>query len=127
MPLARIDLLKGRSAVQRRAIAEAVYEALLSIGVPKDDRFQVIVEHDADNFIYPDSYLGLSHTADLIMIQITFNEGRSVEQKQTLFRAIADGVNVKIGVRREDVFINLVEVKKESWSFGGGVAQYAQA
>lgn len=125
MPLARIDLLKGRSAVQRRAIAEAVYEALLSIGVPKDDRFQVIVEHDADNFIYPDSYLGLSHTADLIMIQITFNEGRSIEQKRALFKAIADGVHDQIAIRREDVFINLIEVKKENWSFGGGVAQYS--
>jgi 4-oxalocrotonate tautomerase len=127
MPLARIDLLKGKSAAHRRAIADAVYEALLSIGVPKDDRFQVIAEHDPDNFIYPDSYLGLGHTADLVMIQITFNEGRTVEQKQTLFRAIADGVHDRTGVRYEDVFINLVEVKKENWSFGGGVAQYAQA
>jgi 4-oxalocrotonate tautomerase len=125
VPLVRIDLVKGKSAAQRRAIGEAVYKALLSIGVPKDDRFQVIAEHEADNFIYPDSYLGLSHTAELVMIQITFNEGRTVEQKQTLFRAIADGVHDATGVRREDVFINLVEVKKENWSFGAGVAQYA--
>jgi phenylpyruvate tautomerase PptA (4-oxalocrotonate tautomerase family) len=27
---------------------------------------------------------------------------------------------------KEDVFINLVEVKKENWSFGNGIAQYAQ-
>jgi len=28
-------------------------------------------------------------------------------------------------VRRDDVWINLVEVAKENWSFGGGIAQYA--
>jgi 4-oxalocrotonate tautomerase len=29
------------------------------------------------------------------------------------------------GLRREDVFVNLVEVEKENWSFGNGLAQYA--
>jgi 4-oxalocrotonate tautomerase len=29
------------------------------------------------------------------------------------------------GMRPEDVFINLVEVAKENWSFGNGIAQYA--
>jgi 4-oxalocrotonate tautomerase len=125
MPMVRIDLVKGRSVADRQAIGEVVYQALGSIGVPKDDRFQVIAEHDADNFIYPMSYLDLKHTRDLIMIQITFNEGRSIEQKRALFKAIADGVHDQIAIRREDVFINLIEVKKENWSFGGGVAQYS--
>ena len=60
------------------------------------------------------------------MIQIIFNEGRTTAQKQTLFKVIAEGVHASTGVRTDDVFINLVEVKKENWSFGGGVAQYAQ-
>jgi 4-oxalocrotonate tautomerase family enzyme len=126
MPLVRIDLLRGRSERQRQAIGEAVYEALRSIGVPEDDRFQIISEHDSANFIFASSYLGLEHTESLIMVQITFNEGRSTEQKQALFKSIAEGIASSVDVRLEDVFVSLVEVKKENWSFGAGKAQYAE-
>jgi phenylpyruvate tautomerase PptA (4-oxalocrotonate tautomerase family) len=127
MPMVRIDLLKGRPEVQRRAIGEAIYQALRSIGVPEDDRFQVIAEHDPANFIFPSAYLSLEHTSELVMVQITFNEGRTLAQKKALFKAIAEGIHAAVGIRVEDVFINLVEVKKENWSFGAGVAQYAEA
>jgi 4-oxalocrotonate tautomerase len=125
MPLVRIDLIKGKSEVYRQAIGEAVYQALLSIGVPEDDRFQVINEHEPANFIFAMSYLGVEHTDDLVMIQITFNEGRTTAQKQILFKAIAEGIHAATGLRIGDVFISLVEVKRENWSFGSGVSQYA--
>lgn len=126
MPFARIDLVKGRSAAERKAIGEAVYQSLLSIGVPEEDRFQVINEHDLDNFIFSTSYLGIERTDALIMIQITLNEGRTVELKRTLYSGIADRLEA-LGQRRQDILINLVEVKKENWSFGNGIAQYAPA
>jgi 4-oxalocrotonate tautomerase len=28
------------------------------------------------------------------------------------------------GLKPDDIFVNLVEVKREDWSFGGGIAQY---
>ena len=37
---------------------------------------------------------------------------------------MADGLHDGLKLRREDVFINLVEVVKENWSFGNGEAQY---
>ncbi len=125
MPLARIDLIKGKSESYRQAIGEAVYQALLSIGAPENDRFQVIHEHERANFIFAKSYLGVEHTDDLIIIQITFNEGRTIAQKQALYNAIAEGIHAATGLGIGDVFINLVEVKRENWSFGNGVAQYA--
>jgi 4-oxalocrotonate tautomerase len=125
MPLARIDLIKGKSEGYRQAIGEAVYQALLSIGVPEDDRFQVITEHEPANFIFAKSYLGVEHTEGLVMIQITFNEGRTTAQKQALFKAIAERIQAATGLGLGDVFVNLVEVKRENWSFGNGVAQYA--
>jgi 4-oxalocrotonate tautomerase len=125
MPLARIDLIKGKSEEYRQAIGEAVYQALLSIGVPEDDRFQVIHEHEPANFIFAKSYLGVEHTNDLVIIQITFNEGRTTSQKQALYKAIAEGIHAATGLGIGDVFVNLVEVKRENWSFGNGVAQYA--
>ena len=125
MPLVRIDLRKGKQAAYREAISRIVREALVSVGVPKDDRFHVISEHDSGNLIFDPNYLDIRRTEDLLIVQITWNEGRTVEQKKALYKAIADGLAATLSLRREDVFVALVEVKKENWSFGDGVAQYA--
>ncbi|MDI4235840.1 tautomerase family protein [Bradyrhizobium sp. Arg237L] len=125
MPLVRIDLRKGKDAAFRQEIGRIVYDALISVGVPEKDRFQLISEHEADGFLFDADYLGIHRTNDLVIIQITWNEGRTSAQKQALYKAIADGLRTALGLRREDIFINLVEVKKENWSFGNGIAQYA--
>lgn len=125
MPLVRIDLCKGKDAAYRQAIGRAVHHALTSVGVPLDDRFQIISEHPPENFVFDPSYLGIQRSENLVVVQITWNEGRTLEQKKALFRSIADGLASAPGIRQEDVLVNLVEVKKENWSFGRGVAQYA--
>jgi phenylpyruvate tautomerase PptA (4-oxalocrotonate tautomerase family) len=125
MPLVRIDLRKGKDAAYRQQIARVVYEAMVSVGVPANDQFEIIGEHDADDFLFDPTYLGINRTDDLVIIQITWNEGRTVEQKKNLYKAIAEGLGKAPGVSPENIFINLVEVKKENWSFGRGVAQYA--
>ncbi len=125
MPLVRIDLRKGKDAAYREAISRVVHEALVSVGVPKDDRFQVISEHEPSNFVFDPNYLDIRRSEDLVMIQVTWNEGRTLEQKKPLYKAIADGLAATLSLRREDVLVNLIEVKKENWSFGNGIAQYA--
>jgi 4-oxalocrotonate tautomerase len=95
------------------------------VGAPKDNRFQVISEYDTDSFPFDPDYIGIHRTNDLVIIQITSNEGRNPEQKKALYKAIADGLHSAVGFRREDVFISLVEVKKENWSYGNGIAQSA--
>ncbi|MBC7392366.1 4-oxalocrotonate tautomerase [Variovorax sp. GrIS 2.14] len=125
MPLVRIDLARGKSVAQRQTIGDVIYNAMIAtINVPKDDRFQIITEHAPDDLIVDKTYMGIQRTADCVLIQITLNEGRTVEQKQTFYKAIVDGLHERLGMRREDVFINLVEVRKENWSFGNGEAQY---
>jgi len=126
MPLVRIDLIEGKPADYRRAIGDVVYEAMRhTINVPEGDRFQVITEHTASDFIFDPSYLGISRTPDCIFIQVTLNKGRTTDLKKAFYKAIADGLHERINTRREDVFIQLVEVDKENWSFGNGIAQYA--
>jgi 4-oxalocrotonate tautomerase len=125
MPLVRIELQKGKSAAFRAAVGQIVHEAMVSAtGVPEHDKFQVISEHAAESFVFDPDYLQIHRTAGLIMIQIFFNEGRSLAQKQALYKTIADTLAAQLDVRPEDVLINLVEVKKENWSFGNGIAQY---
>ena len=125
MPLVRIDLRKGKDTTYREEIGLIVHDALISVGVPKDDHFQVITEHEPPNLVFDPAYLGIRRSEDLVMIQITWNEGRTVEQNKALYKAIADGLGGRLGLRREDVFVSLVEVRRENWSFGNGIAQYA--
>ena len=126
MPLARMDLPAGKPADYGRAVADVVYEAMIAtLNAPKNDPFQVISRHTRDTLIMDPTYLGIERSADALIIQLTLNEGRTVEVKKAFYKAVADGLHERVGLRREDVFINLVEVKKENWSFGNGIAQYA--
>ena len=126
MPLVRIDLPRGKSSEYRRTLGDVVYEAMIqTINVPANDRFQIITEHPPEELIIDRTYLGIERSADCVLIQVTLNEGRSTELKKAFYRAIADGLNQRLGLRKQDVFINLVEMKKENWSFGNGEAQYA--
>jgi|SRR5271154_2483912 len=125
MPLVRIDLLEGKSPEYRAQVGQIVYQAMLDvIGVPKDDRFQIITEHPKTGLQFDRNYLGIHRSDDCIFIQITLSSGRTVETKQRFYKAVADGLHANLKLRREDVFINLVEVLKENWSFGNGEAQY---
>ncbi|HVJ61984.1 MAG TPA: tautomerase family protein [Tahibacter sp.] len=126
MPLARIDIPQGKSKTFRDTLGDVVYQAMrTTINVPEGDRFQIINEHRRENLHIDPDYLGIARSADCILIQITLNEGRTLEQKKAFYLAIADGCCERLGMRREDVFVNLVEVKRENWSFGNGIAQYA--
>ena len=125
MPLVRIDLRRGKSPAYRKALCDGVYSAMReTFNVPEDDPFMIVNEHDADNFVYAQSYLGIAHTDDLVIIQITTNDTRTIEQKQTFFARVATLLAENPSLRKEDIFINLVECKKENWSFGNGIAQY---
>ncbi len=128
MPLVRIDHPAGKSATYRAALSEGVHAALCAtFDVPADDRFQILGEHPGAGswIVRPASYLGIRYSDDLVVIQITCNDTRSLVQKKALYAAIADRLSANPGLRRQDVFISLVGVKKEDWSFGDGVAQYA--
>lgn len=126
MPLARIDIPAGKPREYSRAVADVVYEAMIAtLNAPKDDRFQVVTEHALGTLFIDPNYLGIERSPDALIIQLTLNEGRTVEVKKAFYKAVVDGLHERVGLRREDVFINLVEVKKENWSFGNGIAQYA--
>jgi phenylpyruvate tautomerase PptA (4-oxalocrotonate tautomerase family) len=126
MPFVRIDLRRGRSADYRKALGEIVYRAMIDlINVPHDDKFQVITEHDRDDLKFAESYLGNSYSEDVVFIQVTLNAGRSVELKKAFYKRIVDDFQTELHGRPDDVVINLVEVTKENWSFGHGLAQYA--
>jgi 4-oxalocrotonate tautomerase len=127
MPLVRIDVIKDTPAERIRAVSTAVYNAMVKLAnVPLHDRFQVVTRHEPDEIIYPEEgYLGIDYTRDIIMIQVTWVGGRSTEVKKAFYRSIADELHDKQGVRKQDVWISLVDSGREDWSFGNGEMQYA--
>jgi 4-oxalocrotonate tautomerase len=127
MPLVQVSLRRGKPAAYHQAIFDGVYRAMReTFNVPEDDRFMTLTEHDASTFSVSPTYFGIARSDDVVIIQITANNTRNLEQKQALYRRIVELLGDKPGVRPEDVFINLVEVLPENWSFGNGLAQYAQ-
>lgn len=127
MPLVRIAMPKGKSPEYRKAVSASVQRALVeTFDVPADDLFQVITEHGpGTEIVHAPHYLGIAYTDDLLLIQLTVSDTRSLGQKKSLFRRMAELLGDSPGLRRQDVFINLIETKKENWSFGNGEAQYA--
>ncbi|MBT2305287.1 tautomerase family protein [Variovorax paradoxus] len=126
MPLTHISLRTGKPEAYRQAIFDSLYRAMHeTFNVPLDNQFMTIREHDAANFRYGASYLDIARSDDLVLIQMTVNNTRTVEQKKALFRRIAELLGENPGIRPEDVFVSLVEVAKENWSLGNGLAQYA--
>lgn len=127
MPLTRVSLRRGKPAAYRKAILENLYQAMReTFNVPEGDRFMTVTEHDQDDFVYGADYLGIQRSDDLVIIQITVSNTRTVAQKQKLYRRIVERLTESPGLRAEDIFINLVEVLPENWSFGHGEAQYVR-
>lgn len=126
MPLVRIDLAADTSTETAAAIGDVIYAAMTSVAnVPEHDKFQIINRHTKDELVYPAAgYLGITYTPNIVFIQVTWSAGRSIAVKKAFYKFIAEGIQAKTGLRKEDVWINLVDVQREDWSFGNGEMQY---
>jgi len=121
MPFARIDLNKGKSAAYRATVADVVYEGIVGVlKAPDGDRFIVVNEHEPENLIYDRTFLDMDRSPDFILIQVTSTVGNTKDLKFAFYRQIAGDLNKKLGVRPDDIMINMVFVDKEDWSFGKG-------
>jgi len=127
VPLVRINLSKSASAETIRTVSEVVYDAMINVAsVPANDKFQIITRHADDELVYPaEGYLGVTYTPGIVFIQVTWNAGRTIEVKKAFYKAVAEGISKKTEVRIQDVFISLIDVAREDWSFGNGEMQYA--
>jgi phenylpyruvate tautomerase PptA (4-oxalocrotonate tautomerase family) len=125
MPLVRISLRAGKPAQYRRAIGDGIHRAMVeTLAVPEDDHFQIITEHAADGLVYDPSYLGIHRSDDVVLVQITLSAGRKPKQKRDFFTRAAELLAQNPGLKSQDLFVSLVEVAWEDWSFGEGKSQY---
>jgi phenylpyruvate tautomerase PptA (4-oxalocrotonate tautomerase family) len=126
MPLFHIHLMQGRPVEFGRRIGEIVYQTMIEkLNIPQKDNFHTITEHTRNNLIYSIDYLNIRRTDGIVIIEITLSEGRDVNMKKAFYQRLAERLNQELQIRKEDIMISLTEVKREDWSFGNGVAQYA--
>lgn len=123
MPFVRIDTMTDDDE-RLGALGRAVHDALMeTIGIPPEDRFQVLTGHRGT--LRYDDHLGVPHDDGIVFVAITMRSGRTPEQKQALFRRIAELAGEYAGTEPRNVIITLTENEPIDWSFGNGVAQYA--
>jgi phenylpyruvate tautomerase PptA (4-oxalocrotonate tautomerase family) len=125
MPLVYISLLKGKPRDYIRAISDGIHQALIdTYNVPPGDRFQLIRQHEPEEFVYDADYLGIHRTDDVVFIHIVAGNWRDTATKKALYGAIADRLAEKPGLRREDVQVILSPNARDEWSLGNGLASY---
>lgn len=126
MPFVRIDAVRAdreRLDALSRAVQEALIEAL---GIPVDDRFQVLVSHDGStSAVRYDDHLGIPKDDGIVIVAITMRSGRTTAQKQALYRRIAELAKEYAGTDPHNVVVTLTENEPIDWSFGHGIAQHA--
>src|SRR5438132_13628320 len=126
MPLVKVNLLKGRSDEEKESIAASIQTALIStLKVPDADRYQVFNEYDGESFRHTSGYLGMTYTDQLLIIEITFLEGRDDEVKKSLLAEINRNLVAAGVVGEDDVFVLISEIGRANVSFGKGLAQRA--
>ena len=127
MPLTRISLRRGKPPDYISAIVDQLYAALTeAFDVPADDLFAIVTQHEPDDFCYNRSYLGIARDDDFIVFQVTANNTRTTARKKDFYKALVERLAQRPGIAARNVMINLVEVTKDDWSFGNGVAQYVE-
>jgi phenylpyruvate tautomerase PptA (4-oxalocrotonate tautomerase family) len=124
VPLVRIDVQEGRSPADLRRIADVVQEVMLDVfAAPPRDRYQIITEHPVGHIIAEDTGLGFERTERVVVIQIV-QQGRSADQKQAAYAALAERLNAECGVAPADLIVSVTANRREDWSFGNGEAQF---
>ncbi|MGE6356889.1 tautomerase family protein [Flavobacterium sp. NPDC079362] len=125
MPFVRISLPKKLSLETKNTISESIHESLIQeFHIPKDDYFHVIEELEPHQIKYPESYLSISHSEDIVYVQITAGQGRTLEQKKKLYHEIATRISTSTAILINNVIIVLLENNGlENWSFGNGEIQ----
>lgn len=125
MPFVRISLPEHLSAIAKRAISQAIHTSLMEeFNIPQNDYFHVIEELKPGQLLYPEDYLGIAHTSNIVYVQIVAGAGRTPEQKSKLYSKIASRISGTTEILARDVIIILIENNGyENWSFGNGEIQ----
>lgn len=121
MPMSRISLLKGKSPAYLRALGDSLQRAMEeSFNVPRNDRFQLIHQHEPHEMLFDRHYEGGPRSDDFVLIAITIGKPRGTEMKQAFYRHLVALLAESPGIAPEDVMVIVSSSQGDDWSFGGG-------
>ncbi len=122
MPLVTLTVRKGKSREFKTSVLNGVHAALVGSGVPETDRFQRVLELEADDFRFDPQYpdLASARDQDFVLIEILLSFGRSVKVKRKILADLIAGLSKEPGLNPENVMVCFKETAWENWSFGGG-------
>lgn len=124
MPLIKLDMIKGREKEEIKSILDITYNVMLdAFQAPKGDKYLIVNQHEDYEMEILDTGLGIERTDDVIVLTIV-SRPRTKEQKTTFYKNLVNTLHEKVGIRKEDIMISLVENTDENWSFFNGEAQF---
>jgi len=121
MPLVTLTVVKPKSADFKATVLDAVHAALVSSGVPAEDKFQRVIELAPEDFRFDPGYpdLKTARSESFVLIEILWSVGRSVKVKKKLLEELMATL-AKANFDTEQVMVCFKETTWENWSFGGG-------
>jgi phenylpyruvate tautomerase PptA (4-oxalocrotonate tautomerase family) len=127
MPIVYLDILRGRTRDQIRALLDSTQAALVEAWeVPERDRFQVVTEHSPDEMIIQDRGLGIERSENIVVIRMLNRRGeRTRAQKEKLYELLGRNLNRDCGLDPADLFIVNNDNENEDWSIGYGKALFS--
>ncbi|WP_351234241.1 tautomerase family protein [Streptomyces sp. NPDC002133] len=128
MPVFNAHIPANRfSRDQKRALADALNQSLVQgLGIPEGDRFIMISEHGADELFLHPTFMDMQRSADAMIITVLIGAHRPLEDRRKVTTAINELVVEALGVSPDDIFVALIPVPNENFSFGRGELQLAE-
>jgi 4-oxalocrotonate tautomerase len=123
MAIARIDFCNTQSHDFGQIAARVVNNVMAEVfSIPMSENYVVAQSHARQDLWHNPESVSPERLASIVFIQITLNIGRSAELKIAFYDALTAALGKVLNVPPADLFINLVEVAKENWSFGRATA-----
>ncbi len=121
MPLVTLTVRKPKSSSFKTTILDAVHAALVSSGVPATDKFQRVIELEADDFRFDSTYpdVKTERSVEFALVEILWSVGRSVKVKKKLLEELMSTLALA-GIDTENVMVCFKETSWENWAFAGG-------
>ena len=118
MAIVRVDFAQSQPAgfAQRVAqVIDATMQRVLSI--PSSENYIVCQPFSNGATFHAPAHCSADRLEKIVFIQITLNQGRSPELKNTFFQQLKLALVDTQLLTVDNIFINLVEVARENWSF----------
>jgi phenylpyruvate tautomerase PptA (4-oxalocrotonate tautomerase family) len=127
MPVFHAHIPKGRfNREQKLAMGNALNQSLVeALGIPKGDRFVILSEHGDDELFIDPTFMEMNRSENSMILTVMIGAHRPSSDKNALLATITRLLEQDVGISPDDVFIALVPVPNENFSFGRGVAQLA--